>query len=95
MSRLLIPVNRTPAGQAIGIGPHTLYSPDTETDHAIVGFFKAVSSGFLLYAALVELLSEDFLSRKSWNEMRGGKRVAACVPVLVGAFLIALIASWA
>ncbi|CAH0021557.1 unnamed protein product [Clonostachys rhizophaga] len=92
---VVIPVNRTPAGQAIGIGTHTLYSPDSEIGHTIVGFFNAVSSGFLLYAALVELLSEDFLSRKSWYEMRGGKRVVACVLVFVGAFLMALIAYWA
>ncbi|RTE83886.1 hypothetical protein BHE90_001553 [Fusarium euwallaceae] len=81
-------------GQAIGIGTHKLYSPDSQVGHTVVGFFNAVSSGFLLYAALVELLSEDFLSQKSWYEMRGGRRVVAFALVFVGAFLMALIAHW-
>ncbi|RSL86183.1 hypothetical protein CDV31_016443 [Fusarium ambrosium] len=84
----------TPAGQAIGIGTHKLYSPDSQVGHTVVGFFNAVSSGFLLYAALVELLSEDFLSQRSWYEMRGGRRVVAFALVFVGAFLMALIAHW-
>ncbi|RSL54720.1 hypothetical protein CEP54_009722 [Fusarium duplospermum] len=80
--------------QLVGIGTHKLYSPDSQVGHTVVGFFNAVSSGFLLYAALVELLSEDFLSQRSWYEMRGGRRVVAFALVFVGAFLMALIAHW-
>jgi hypothetical protein len=88
MSRLPLRFNKTAAGQAIGIGTHTLHSPDSEIGHTIVGFFNAMSPEFLLYPALIELLLEDFLSRKSWYEMRGRNRVAACILVFVGAFWI-------
>ncbi|KAK2780718.1 hypothetical protein FQN52_002086 [Onygenales sp. PD_12] len=73
----------TPIGQAIGLGTHTLYDPNSEVGLIMVGTMNAVSSGLLVYASLVELLSEDFLSDESWRLLRGRRRVFACVLVFL------------
>ncbi|KAJ4374285.1 hypothetical protein N0V83_003026 [Neocucurbitaria cava] len=85
----------TPLGQAIGIATHTLYSPNSEIGLLVVGIMNAVSAGFLVYASLVELMSEDFLSDKSWQILKGKRRVVACLLVFVGAFLMSLVGAWA
>jgi zinc transporter ZupT len=85
----------TPGGMAIGIATHTLYSPNSEIGLLVVGIMNAVSAGFLVFASLVELMSEDFLSDESWQILRGKKRVAACLLVFAGAFLMSLVGAWA
>ncbi|CAO2657209.1 Nn.00g033350.m01.CDS01 [Neocucurbitaria sp. VM-36] len=85
----------TPLGQAIGIATHTLYSPNSEIGLLVVGIMNAVSAGFLVFASLVELMSEDFLSDKSWQILQGKKRVVACLLVFFGAFLMSLVGAWA
>jgi solute carrier family 39 (zinc transporter), member 1/2/3 len=86
---------RTPIGQAIGLATHTLYSPGSEFGLVLVGTMNAVSSGLLVFASLIELLAEDFLSDHSWVVMRGRNRVLACLLVLVGAVLMSLVGAWA
>jgi zinc transporter ZupT len=88
-------IPRTPLGQAIGLATHTLYSPDSEFGLILVGTMNAVSSGLLVFAALIELLAEDFLSDHSWRILRGRKRVAACFLVLLGAVCMSLVGAWA
>lgn len=56
---------------------------------------NAVSSGLLAFAALIELLSEDFLSDHSWTVLRGRKRVVACLLVFLGAVCMSLVGAWA
>lgn len=85
----------TPGGMAIGIATHTLYSPDSEIGLLVVGIMNAISAGFLVYASLVELMSEDFLSDESWKVLRGRRRVYACLLVFVGAFFMSLVGAWA
>lgn len=85
----------TPGGMAIGIATHRLYSPDSEVGLLVVGIMNAISAGFLVYASLVELMSEDFLSDESWKVLRGRRRVYACLLVFVGAFLMSLVGAWA
>ncbi|KAH6839425.1 ZIP zinc transporter-domain-containing protein [Chaetomium sp. MPI-CAGE-AT-0009] len=85
----------TPIGQAIGLATHTLYSPDSEFGLILVGTMNAVSSGLLVFAALIELLAEDFLSDQSWSVLRGRKRVMACLFVLFGAICMSLVGAWA
>ena len=87
--------NSTPIGQAIGLATHTLYSPRSEFGLILVGTMNAISSGLLVFAALIELLAEDFLSDQSWGVLRGRKRVAACVLVLLGAACMSLVGAWA
>ncbi|KAB5580361.1 ZIP zinc transporter-domain-containing protein [Coniochaeta sp. 2T2.1] len=85
----------TPVGQAIGLAMHTVYNPDSEFGLILVGTMNAVSSGLLVFAALIELLAEDFLSDHSWLIMRGRKRVFACLLVFLGAALMSLVGAWA
>jgi len=61
----------------------------------MVGIMNAISSGLLLFAGLVELLAEDFLSDQSYETLRGQKRLQACASVIAGAFLMALVGAWA
>lgn len=87
--------SRTPIGQAIGLATHTLYSPNSEVGLIVVGVMNAISAGLLVFASLVELLSEDFLSDESWRCLRGKRRVLACLLVFLGAFLMSLVGAWA
>ncbi|KAF6812490.1 plasma membrane zinc ion [Colletotrichum plurivorum] len=85
----------TPVGQAIGLATHRLYSPDSEFGLILVGTMNAISSGLLVFAALIELLADDFLSDESWRVLRGRKRVYACLLVFFGAFGMSLVGAWA
>lgn len=85
----------TPIGQAIGLGIHTLYDPASQTGLLMVGFMNAISSGLLLFAGLVELLAEDFLSDESYVVLKGRRRLQACGSVVGGAALMALVGAWA
>ncbi|KAF2187619.1 Zinc/iron permease [Zopfia rhizophila CBS 207.26] len=85
----------TPIGQAIGLGIHNLYDPASQTGLLTVGVMNAISSGLLLFAGLVELLAEDFLSDESYVVLEGKKRLQACGSVVGGAALMALVGAWA
>ncbi|KAI1484650.1 Fe2+/Zn2+ regulated transporter [Biscogniauxia mediterranea] len=85
----------TPIGQAIGLGVHTLYDPKSQTGLLMVGFMNAISSGLLLFAGLVQLLAEDFLTEKSYKLLKGRKRRDAGLAVLAGATLMALVGAFA
>lgn len=85
----------TPLGQAIGLGVHGLYDPAGETGLLMVGVMNAVSSGLLLFAGLVELLAEDFLSDRSYGVLKGRRRIEACAAVVAGGGLMALVGAWA
>ncbi|KAK7740619.1 hypothetical protein SLS62_011060 [Diatrype stigma] len=85
----------TPIGQAIGLGVHTMYDPKSQTGLLMVGFMNAISSGLLLFAGLVQLLAEDFLSEKSYRSLKGKQRSHAGLAVLTGAGLMALVGAFA
>lgn len=72
-----------------------MYSPDSEVGLIMVGTMNAISSGLLVYASLIELLAEDFLSDESWRILRGKRRVYACILVFLGAFGMSLVGAWA
>lgn len=85
----------TPLGQAIGLGVHNLYDPESAAGLLMVGVTNAISSGLLLFAGLVELLAEDFLSDKSYEVLTGRRRLEACGAVVAGGLLMALVGAWA
>lgn len=85
----------TPIGQAIGLAAHGLYDPAGQTGLLMVGVMNAVSSGLLLFAGLVELLAEDFLSDRSYGVLKGRRRIEACAAVVAGGGLMALVGAWA
>ena len=77
----------TPIGQALGIFLHTLYDPASKVGLLMVGVTNAISSGLLLFAGLVQLLAEDFLSEKSYETLSGRRRIEACLAVGLGGLL--------
>jgi zinc transporter 1/2/3 len=85
----------TPIGQAIGLAVHGLYDPASQVGLLTVGIVNAVSSGLLLYAGLVQLLAEDFLSDASYAELQGKRRLQACGAVVAGSMLMALVGAFA
>jgi zinc transporter ZupT len=85
----------TPIGQALGLATRSLYSPESETGLLVVGIMNAISSGLLVFAGLVELLAEDFLSDESWSELRGSRRIIAFIAVVAGAAGMSIVGAWA
>ncbi|KAL9611034.1 MAG: hypothetical protein Q9167_004315, partial [Letrouitia subvulpina] len=85
----------TPVGQAVGLMVHGLYDQQGQGGLLMVGITNAVSSGLLLFAGLVELLAEDFLSDASYEVLRGRRRVEAWAAVVAGGALMALVGAWA
>lgn len=85
----------TPIGQALGIWLHSLYDPQSEAGLLMVGITNAVSSGLLLFAGLVQLIAEDFLSDRSYESLKGGRRIEACLAVGLGGLLMAAVGAWA
>ncbi|KAI1079013.1 Zinc/iron permease [Whalleya microplaca] len=85
----------TPIGQAIGLAVHTMYDPRSQTGLLMVGFMNAISSGLLLFAGLVQLLAEDFLTDKSYKSLKGKRRRNAGLAVLAGATLMAIVGAFA
>lgn len=85
----------TPLGQAIGLAVHRFYDPQSQTGLLMVGVMNAVSSGLLLFAGLVQLLAEDFLTEKSYRTLKGTTRLRAFVAVVGGAMLMAAVGAFA
>ncbi|KAK7954310.1 hypothetical protein PG988_015004 [Apiospora saccharicola] len=85
----------TPFGQAIGLVIHRMYDPMSQTGLLMVGFMNAISSGLLLFAGLVQLLAEDFLTEKSYKTLKGKKRTHAFLAVIAGATLMAAVGALA
>lgn len=73
-----------PLGQAIGLIARNTYDPNSAFGLIIVGVFNAISSGLLIYAALVDLLAEDFLSEEAGRVLTTKTRIAAFCLVLAG-----------
>ncbi|KAL5537146.1 hypothetical protein ACEPAF_969 [Sanghuangporus sanghuang] len=85
----------TPVGIAAGLGVRSTYNPESGKASAVSGIMDALSAGVLLYTGLVELLAHEFLFS---SDMQGenNKRLAyACVCMILGAGLMALLGRWA
>ncbi|EYU42823.1 hypothetical protein ABFS82_13G008600 [Erythranthe guttata] len=83
----------TPTGIAIGIGITNIYSETSPTALIVQGVFNAASAGILIYMALVDLLSADFMSPKM--QSNGKLQLGANLSLLIGAGCMSLIAKWA
>ncbi|KAF1835226.1 Zinc/iron permease [Decorospora gaudefroyi] len=84
-----------PIGQAIGLFTRNSYDPNSAYGLIIVGVFNAISSGLLIYAALVDLLAEDFLSEEARHTMPGKTKTHAFMYVLLGAAGMAIVGAFA
>ena len=85
----------TPIGQTLGIVLHSLYDPASEVGLLMVGVTNAVSSGLLLFAGLVQLIAEDFLSERSYETLTGWRRIEACLAVALGGLLMGFVGAFA
>ncbi|KAJ4369858.1 hypothetical protein N0V83_005622 [Neocucurbitaria cava] len=84
-----------PIGQAIGLLTRGSYDPNSAFGLIIVGVFNAISSGLLIYAALVDLLAEDFLSEEASHTLTGRDKTMAFVYVLMGAAGMSIVGAFA
>ncbi|RBR25062.1 uncharacterized protein FIESC28_02119 [Fusarium coffeatum] len=84
-----------PIGQAIGILSRNSYDPEGEMGLIMVGVFNSISSGLLIYAALVNLLVEDFLSEEAQHLMKTKDRILAMCWVFLGAFGMSVVGAFA
>ncbi|KAF1844788.1 Zinc/iron permease [Cucurbitaria berberidis CBS 394.84] len=84
-----------PIGQAIGLLTRGSYDPNSAFGLIIVGVFNAISSGLLIYAALVDLLAEDFLSEEAQHTLTGRDKTTAFIYVLLGAAGMSVVGAFA
>jgi zinc transporter 1/2/3 len=84
-----------PIGQAIGLATRGAYDPNSAFGLIIVGVFNAISSGLLLYAALVDLLAEDFLSEEASHTMTMNDKIKAFCYLLLGAAGMSIVGAFA
>ncbi|XP_048545083.1 zinc transporter 10-like isoform X2 [Triticum urartu] len=83
----------TPVGIALGAGVASFYSASSPRAFMVEGILDSMSSGILIYIALVDLIAADFLSRR----MSCNPRLQVCsyVVLLVGAVAMSALAIWA
>ncbi|KAL2266070.1 hypothetical protein VTJ83DRAFT_5422 [Remersonia thermophila] len=84
-----------PFGQALGLALRNTYDPNSAFGLIIVGVFNAISSGLLLYASMVDLLAEDFLSEEARRTMTSSDRKLAFFMVLLGAAGMSVVGAFA
>jgi len=84
-----------PFGQALGLATRNSYDPNSALGLILVGVFNAISSGLLLYAALVDLLAEDFLSEEANHTMTKKDKTTAFIYVLLGAIGMSVVGAFA
>lgn len=83
----------TPIGIAVGIGISSTYNENSPTALIVEGLFDAVSSGILIYMALVDLIAADFLSRRMIKN--GRLQLWYYSSLFLGAGAMSLLAIWA
>lgn len=84
-----------PFGQALGLATRGSYDPNSAFGLIIVGVFNAISSGLLIYAALVDLLAEDFLSEEASHTMTKKDKTRAFIYLLMGAAGMSIVGAFA
>lgn len=83
----------TPIGIAIGFGISNIYDENSPTALIVEGVFNSAAAGILIYMALVDLLSTDFMNPKLQNNPR--LLFGAQFSLLIGAGCMSLLARWA
>lgn len=84
-----------PFGQALGLAVGNAFDPESPLGLILIGTFNAISSGLLLYAALVDLLAEDFLSEEAQHTLTGSAKKKAFCYVLIGAAGMSIVGAFA
>lgn len=83
----------TPIGIVIGILVTNRYKENSPTALIVEGVLNSASAGILIYMALVDLLSPDFMNPR----MQKNRILQFCsnVSLLLGAGFMSLLAKWA
>lgn len=85
----------TPLGIAIGVGVRAKFNGNGAGVLITLGTFHALSAGILLYTALVELLSGDFIHNKQMQRSSLGRSIAAVAALTIGIMAMSVLALWA
>ena len=85
----------TPLAIAIGLLANKSLSLGAATSKIVNGVFDAVSGGILMYTGLVELLAHEFMFNPEMRRASLCKQLLAFGCVLLGVFVMALLAAWA
>ncbi|KAK9107002.1 hypothetical protein Syun_023013 [Stephania yunnanensis] len=83
----------TPFGIALGIALSSVYKDNSPSSLITVGLLNASSAGLLIYMALVDLLSADFMGPKLQGSIK--LQIKAYIDVLLGAGGMSLMEKWA
>ncbi|KAL6992017.1 putative zinc transporter 10 [Sarracenia purpurea var. burkii] len=83
----------TPFGIAIGIALSNSYRENSPTALITIGILNGSSAGLLIYMALVDLLSADFMGPKLQASVK--LQIKSYAAVLLGAGGMSLMAVWA
>ncbi|KAH7569578.1 hypothetical protein ACOSP7_013075 [Xanthoceras sorbifolium] len=83
----------TPFGIALGIALSNTYKENSPSALITVGLLNASSAGLLIYMALVDLLSADFMGPKLQANIK--LQIKSYAAVLLGAGGMSLMAKWA
>ncbi|PHH86346.1 hypothetical protein CDD83_10383 [Cordyceps sp. RAO-2017] len=83
-----------PLGQAVGIATRSSYDPRSAFGLVLVGVFNAISAGLLVYATLIDLLAEDFLSEEANLVLTGRDKARAFFWVLAGASAMSVVGAF-
>ncbi|KAK7368298.1 hypothetical protein VNO80_10323 [Phaseolus coccineus] len=83
----------TPFGIALGIALSTTYKENSPSALITVGLLNASSAGLLIYMALVDLLSADFMSPRLQGSIN--LQLKSYLAVFLGAGGMSLMAKWA
>ncbi|KAL1359301.1 hypothetical protein AAHE18_04G098200 [Arachis hypogaea] len=82
----------TPFGIALGIGLSRIYKENSPSALITVGMLNASSAGLLIYMALVDLLSANFMSPRLQNNIK--LQLKSYVAVFLGATGMSVMAKW-
>ncbi|MBA0785809.1 hypothetical protein Gotri_024813 [Gossypium trilobum] len=83
----------TPFGTALGIALSNTYKDNSPTALITEGLLNASSAGLLIYMALVDLLSAEFMGQKLQGSIK--LQIKCYAAVLLGAGFMSLMAKWA
>ncbi|KAJ1969718.1 hypothetical protein IWQ62_000443 [Dispira parvispora] len=84
----------TPIGIIIGMGVRTSYQPNSPTNMVVQGILDSLAAGILLYAALVNLIAQEFSQPAFFKDART-KRALYFLSMYAGAAVMAIIGIWA
>ncbi|CAG8761181.1 45120_t:CDS:2, partial [Gigaspora margarita] len=81
----------TPIGILIGLLIRNSYNPNSDTALIVQGVFDSISAGILLFAALVELIANDFIYDLDFQKIPKTDQIGAFVCLIVGAGIMSAI----